>query len=87
MSELRRDIPSLSTGPNQTLAEYLANNSLTFVRLEAVRKKVVAPATYINVGHLLVPFQGWDNPEGDRYWQNRREQSDTATEDAAQTIC
>ncbi|TVY45877.1 hypothetical protein LOCC1_G005042 [Lachnellula occidentalis] len=28
--------------------------------------------------------KGWNNPEGDRYWQNRREQSDTATEKAAQ---
>ncbi|KAH6691816.1 hypothetical protein BKA61DRAFT_647904 [Leptodontidium sp. MPI-SDFR-AT-0119] len=68
MSELRRDILSLSTGPNRTVAEYLAKHSPTFVRLEAVRKK------------------GWDNPEGDRYWQNRREQSDTATEVAAQAF-
>ncbi|KIN09155.1 hypothetical protein OIDMADRAFT_23861 [Oidiodendron maius Zn] len=68
ISELRRDVPSLSTGPNRTLAEYLAKNSPTFVRLEAVRKK------------------GWENPERDRYWQNRREQSGTATEDAAQAL-
>ncbi|KAH8714796.1 hypothetical protein GQ44DRAFT_405129 [Phaeosphaeriaceae sp. PMI808] len=79
MSELRRDIPSLSTpnrpqiygpttGPNKTLAEYLAKNSPMFLRLEAARKK------------------GWDNPEGDSYWQNRREQSDKSTEDAAQAF-
>jgi 23S rRNA U2552 (ribose-2'-O)-methylase RlmE/FtsJ len=86
MSELRRDIPSLSTGPDRTLAEYLAKNSPTFVRLEAVRKQVGAPATCINFGHLLILFQGWNNPEGDRYWQNRREQSDTATEDAARAF-
>ncbi|CZT13822.1 uncharacterized protein RAG0_17314 [Rhynchosporium agropyri] len=86
MSELQRGTPSLSTCPNRTLAGYLAKNSLTFVRLDAVRKKVVTPATSINSGHLLIPFQGWDNPEGDRYWQNRREQSDTATEDAARAF-
>ena len=40
----------------------------------------------INFGHLLIPFQGWDNPDGDRYWQNQREQSDTATEDTAQAF-
>lgn len=79
MSEPRRDIPSLSTpngpqtydpvtGPNKTVAEYLAKNSPTFVRLETARRK------------------GWDNPEGDSYWQNRREQSDKATEDAAKAF-
>ncbi|TVY90132.1 hypothetical protein LAWI1_G003994 [Lachnellula willkommii] len=68
MSELQRDMSSLSTSPNRILAEYLAKNSPTFVWVEAVRKK------------------GWDNPEGDRYWQNRREQSGTATEAAAKAF-
>jgi hypothetical protein len=97
MSELRRNIPGLSTpngpqiydpasGPNKTVAEYLAKNSPAFVRLETARRKVVAPAMCINFDHLLIPFQGWDNPEGDSYWQNRREQSDKATEDAAQAF-
>ena len=33
---------------------------------------------------FLTQFEGWDNAEGDKYWQNRRERSDTASEDAAQ---
>lgn len=75
-----------ATTPNRTLTEYLIKNSPTFVRLEAVRKKVVTLVTCINLDHLSIPFQGWNNPEGDSYWQNRRKQSDTATEAAAQAF-
>ncbi|KAF2820813.1 hypothetical protein CC86DRAFT_459435 [Ophiobolus disseminans] len=30
------------------------------------------------------PTCGWQNPEGDKYWQDRRERSDAATEEAVQ---
>jgi hypothetical protein len=67
MSELRRDIPSMSTlnepqiynpatGPNKIVLEYLAKHSPIYIRLVAARKKVIALAMF-NSDYLLRPFR------------------------------
>jgi 23S rRNA U2552 (ribose-2'-O)-methylase RlmE/FtsJ len=76
---------NFATGPNRILAEYLDKNSPIFPQLEALRKKVVRQrlASILTTSKFL---QGWEDPEGDRYWQHRREQSDAATKDTSKVF-
>lgn len=65
------------SGPWHVMAAYLTGNSPELRELNALRKRVRTEISESLAESLLTScFQGWENPEGDQFFQRQRKNAD-----------